>query len=54
MGSICYRQLIFHCRPSRDERAEREKGEGEDRMMTWLCKALGGHSREQIAWSRNR
>lgn len=57
MGSICYRQLIFHWWPSRDERAEGEKGEkgeGEDGMMTWLCKALRGQSREQVAWSRNR
>lgn len=32
----------------------RKRRRGKDGMMTWLCKALRGQSREQIAWRRNR
>lgn len=31
-----------------------KKGEGEDGMMTWLCKALRGQSRQWRVWSRHR
>lgn len=49
MGSIYSRKIIFHWWPSRDERADGEKGEGEDGMMTQLCKALVGS-----IWRTNR
>lgn len=55
MGSICYRQLIFHWWPQQGWGGRRgRKGKGKMGWWHGSCEALGGQSGERIAWSRKQ